>query len=376
MVLELVDGSTLAERIAEGPIAMKEILQVALEISQALEAAHEKGIVRRDLKPANVKITPEGTVKVLDFGLAKAMETELSEQEATRSPTLTMEATQEGMVLGTAACMSPEQALGQAVDKRTDIWAFGVVLFEMLAGRGMYAGRSLTETLAAVIHQEPSLEELPQDTPWKLRELSERCLRKDPRMRLRDMGDARIAIGECLSGTPTAEEQALLPTQNRPLWRRLAPWTAVPILAGLAWFVSPQPSIQEKPVSRFEIPLGEGLVLNHYFRPAMALSPDGTNLAFISASEAKNITLSNGPGPKQVSDRKIYLRSLDRWQTVPLSDENVIFPVYSPDGKWLVVGSGRPDYKLKKFPLDGGPSTTICDTLGLLESTGYQQKVI
>ncbi len=171
------------------------------------------------------------------------METELSEQEATRSPTLTMEATQEGMVLGTAACMSPEQTLGQAVDKRTDIWAFGVVLFEMLAGRGMYAGRSLTETLVAVIHQEPSLEELPQDTPWKFRELLERCLRKDPRMRLRDMGDACIAIGECLSGTPTTEEQALLPTQNRPLWRRLAPWTSVPILAGLAWFVSPQPSI-------------------------------------------------------------------------------------------------------------------------------------
>ncbi len=189
-------------------------------------------------------------------------------------------------------------------------------------------------------------------------------------------GDARIAIGECLSGTPTTEEQALVPTQKRPLWRRLAPWTAVPILAGLAWFVSPQPSIQEKPVSRFEIPLGEGLVLNHYFRPAMALSPDGTNLAFISASEAKNVTVSNGLGPKQVSDRKIYRRSLDRWQTVPLADENVIFPVYSPDGKWLVVGSGRPDYKLKKFPLDGGPSTTICDTLGLLESTEYQQKVI
>ena len=198
LVLELVEGPTLAERIAQGPIPVDEAVQLALAIAQALEAAHEKGIIHRDLKPANVKITPEGMVKVLDFGLAKA--TELS-QQASDSLTVAPDTTQQGTVLGTAAYMSPEQARGQALDKRTDIWSFGLVLFEMLTGKGMYAGKSLTETLGAVIHEDPSLEELPRETPPTIGQLIERCLRKDSRMRLRDMGDARIAIDECLSGT-------------------------------------------------------------------------------------------------------------------------------------------------------------------------------
>ena len=308
-----------------------------------------------------MKITPQGKIKVLDFGLAKALDPELTQQELANSPPLTMEATQEGIVLGTAAYMSPEQARGKVVDKRTDIWAFGVVLFEMLTGKGMYAGKSLAETLAAVIHQEPSLEELPPRTPWKLRGLLKRCLRKDPQMRLRDIGDARITIAECLSSTPTTVEQALLPTQQRRLWRRLAPWTAVPILAALAWSLRPLPSIPEKPVSRFEIPLEEGGVLNHQFRPAMALSPDGTSLAFGAGSEAKNVTLSNGPWPKWNLNRKLYLRSLDQWKTVLLADDDVASPVYSPDGKWLAVITSVYSGRVKKFPLDGGSSTTICD---------------
>ena len=200
LVLELVEGPTLAERIAEGPIPVEQALWMALEIAQALETAHEKGIIHRDLKPANVKITPEGTIKVLDFGLAKALDTEVTKQELANSPTLTLEATREGIVLGTAAYMSPEQARGREVDKRTDVWSFGLVLFEMLTGKGMFARKSFTETLAAVIHQKPSLEQLPTETPRGIRELLERCLHKDPRMRLRDMGDARIAIDECLSG--------------------------------------------------------------------------------------------------------------------------------------------------------------------------------
>ena len=241
--------------------------------ADTLEAAHENGVIHRDLKPANVKITPEGGVKVL--------ETEVSERELANSPTL-LEATQKGMVLGTAAYMSPEQARGREVDKRSDIWSFGLVLFEMLAGRGMFAGKSFTDTLAAVIHQEPTLEELPADTPWRIWELLERCLRKDPRIRLRDMGDARITIDECLAGQTTTPEEALASTPPKPLWRQLAPWMMVPLLGTLAWFFKPDDHPIEKPVSRWEIPVGEGRVLMHANRQGMDLSSDGMQLAFVS----------------------------------------------------------------------------------------------
>ncbi len=169
--------------------------------------------------------------------LAKALETEVSKQELANSPTLTLEATREGIVLGTAAYMSPEQARGREVDKRTDIWSFGLVLFEMLTGEGMYAGKSFPETLAAVIHQEPRLEELRPDTPRKIRELLERCLRRDSRMRLRDVGDARITIHECLTGTAVTAEEVLASPPSRPLSLRLAPWAIAPLLAVVTWAV-------------------------------------------------------------------------------------------------------------------------------------------
>ena len=345
LVLELVEGPTLAERIAEGPIPVEETLRMALEIAQALEAAHENGVIHRDLKPANVKITPEGGVKVLDFGLAKALETEVSERELANSPTLTMEATQAGMVLATAAYMSPEQARGRPVDKRTDIWSFGLVLFEILTGQGMYAGKSFTETIAAVIHQEPSLDELPTETPRKIQELLERCLRKDPSMRLRDMGDARIAIQECLTGPIRAVEEALLPAPMGHSWQRLVPWAAVPLLALLAWSLRPDPPI-ERPVTRFEIPAGEGRVLWHYNRQGIDLSPDGTRLAFVSSSSEPN---------KGV---QIYIQSLEQWNVDELADG--IQPVFSPDGKWLLVRVSS-DKTLKKYPVGRGPPTTVCD---------------
>ena len=264
LVLELVEGATLAERITKGPIPVDEALQISLEIAQALEAAHESGIIHRDLKPANVKITPEGSVKVLDFGLAKV--TELS-QEASDSLRLAPDATQQGVVMGTAAYMSPEQARGQALDKRTDIWSFGLVLFEMLTGKGMYAGKSLTETLAAVIHEEPTLAELPPNTPRTVRRLLERCLLKDSSMRLRDMGDARIAIDECLRGN--VKEDPLTPSRARPLWRRLAPWTAVPVLVIVAWMIrSWLAPLPEKTISRWEIPLEKGIVRGNWLESA------------------------------------------------------------------------------------------------------------
>lgn len=219
-----------------------------------------------------MKITPEGAVKVLDFGLAKPTRSDLSEQEIADSHALTLEGTREGIVLGTAAYMSPEQAHGQVVDKRTGVWSFGLVLFEMLAAKGMYAGKSLTDTIAAVIHQDPTLEALPKDTPRKIRALLERCLRKDPRMRLRDMGDVRIAVQECLTGAAgTTEEVLFSPPPGLPS-RRLAPWAAVPLLALGAWLVKVDPPLPDKPVSRFEIPLGKGELLMHDYRHGVAFS--------------------------------------------------------------------------------------------------------
>ena len=355
LVLELVEGPTLAERIAEGPIPVEEALGIALEIAQALEAAHEKGIIHRDLKPSNVKIAPEGAVKILDFGLAKALETEVEKQELANSPTLTMEATREGIVLGTAAYMSPEQARGREVDKRTDIWSFGLVLFEMLTGKRMYAGKSFNETLAAVIHQEPSLEELPQDTPWKIRELVERCLRKDSRMRLRDMGDARIAIEECLAGGPPTSEQSLVVPVATPLWRRAVPWMAVLLMAMLAWWVRADTPVPQKPMSRWELPAESGERVFSGYRHAVSLSPDGTRLAFVSKNRAA----------AQGSRGRIYLRQLDQWGAQPLqSDRNLGQPFFSPDGRWLGFWSLEQEGaipKLKKIPLEGGSPTTICD---------------
>ena len=352
LVLELVEGPTLAERIAEGPIAVEKALRMALEIAQALEAAHDQGIVHRDLKPANVKITSEGTVKVLDFGLAKALETGVSPRELANSPTLRLEATREGIVLGTAAYMSPEQARGKIVDKRTDIWSFGLVLFEMLTGRAMFTGKSFTETLAAVIHQEPSLAELSEAIPREIRELLGRCLRRDPRMRLRDMGDARITIDECLAGGVTRLEALPVARPSLPIWKDLAPWAAVPFLMVLAWMIRGWSApIPEKTISRWEIPAGEAQIIAHQNRTGIAFSPDASLLAFVAGPD-----LNRQPG--------IYLRSLDRWDTVRLSDDIAWMPFFSPDGKWVGAVS-RPDdgsdLKLKKCPIEGGTPTTICD---------------
>ena len=356
LVLELVEGLTLAERCSEGPIPVEEALGIALEIARALEAAHEQGIIHRDLKPANVKITPEGSVKVLDFGLAKALETEVEKQELANSPMLTMEATREGIVLGTAAYMSPEQARGREVDKRTDIWSFGLVLFEMLTGKGMYAGQSFTETLAAVIHQEPSLEELPPKTPKKIQELLARCLHKDPRMRLRDMGDARITIDECLAGGATTLGERLASPPPRPLAWRLVPWAAVPLLVVVAWWVKADPPVPEKPAVRFQIQVGQDQILYNQFRQGVAFSPDGRRLAFVTGDPGA----PSGGGT-------IYLRSLDQWEAVPLPVEgDVGSPFFSPDGKWLGFYSFE-QRKLMKVSVEGGTPTTI---LSLSEVSG------
>ena len=218
LVMELVEGPTLADRIRLGPIPMDEALRIAKQICDALEYAHERGIVHRDLKPANVKVTSDDAVKVLDFGLAKAVEGDAASTDIATSPTMSRMATQAGVLLGTAAYMSPEQAKGKPVDRRADIWAFGCVLYEMLTGKMAFRGETVTDTLAAVIKEEPDWTQLPAATPVRIRVLLQRCLQKDPKQRLRDIGDARISLEEVLSGAhdPASDATAAMPARR---WR-------------------------------------------------------------------------------------------------------------------------------------------------------------
>ena len=218
LVLELVEGPTVADRIAQGPIPIDEALPIAKQIAEALEAAHEAGVIHRDLKPANIKVREDGTVKVLDFGLAKALD-QTPQGNPDQSPTLTAAATQMGVILGTAAYMSPEQARGKPVDKRTDIWAFGVVLYEMLTGHRAFHGEDVSLTLASVMKSDVRVAMLPPDVPPAVRTVLTRCLEKDPRQRLRDIGDVRLAMEGAFETTGSAPpERAAAP--QRQLWQR------------------------------------------------------------------------------------------------------------------------------------------------------------
>ena len=336
LVMELAEGPTLAERIAQGAIPLDEALPIAKQIAEALEYAHERGVVHRDLKPANIKITPEGRVKVLDFGLAKAISAEpQAEACATVSPTLTMRATATGVIMGTAAYMSPEQARGHNVDKRADIWAFGVVLYEMVTGSQLFAEATISDTLASVLKEEPDWDR----APAKLRRLLRGCLEKDPKQRLRDIGDAwRLLEGETMLTAPS---------RSRLGWMIAACVLVIALFAvGFLHFRETPP---EAAVIRTYIPPPAGTGFN--FAGALsavgpvALSPDGRRMTFSArAADGKN---------------QLWLRSLDALTAQPLAGtEDAIHPFWSPDSRYIAFFAGG---KLKKIDASGGPPVTLCD---------------
>ena len=359
LVLELVEGDTLAERIArsaEGkirPMRLDAVLTIARQIAEALEVAHEKSIVHRDLKPANIKITPEGVVKILDFGLAKAASEEAPESIFSDTSTATLIGSHAGHVIGTAAYMSPEQARGTAVDKRSDIWAFGCVLFEMLSGQAAFARETVTDTLSAVVEGDPDWTQLPASVPPAVRHLIRRCLEKDTKRRLRDIGDARYEIEQLLD----APENDRLPEKTEKR-RKLSAPVAATLMVSLAALgaagllsLSANRAGGDHRISRFTIDLPTGQVIPPGFNSHLALSPDGTHLAFTPL-----------PGP-------VYIRRLDNLRNEPLEvSKSPGFrggPMFSPDGSSIsyiegnaIISWSRP---FVRAPLAGGAAVKLAD---------------
>jgi eukaryotic-like serine/threonine-protein kinase len=354
LVMELVEGEDLSQRIAKGAIPFDEALPIAKQIAEALEAAHEQGIVHRDLKPANIKVRPDGTVKVLDFGLAKAMEPAAaagSSPSLSMSPTLTTPAmTRAGMILGTAAYMSPEQAKGQTVDKRSDVWAFGCVCFEMLTGTRAFEGEDVADTFANVLKREPNWTTLPADVPDQIRLLLKRCLEKDRKARISDVGVARFLLTETMP-TPAQPAAAAPPsaTVTRPLWERALPVAGAAVVASViataaTWTLKPMPLTPPSPVTRFALTLGEGQQFTTINGQSLAVSPDGTRLAY-------------------VANQQLYLRSLSDPEARPIpgtqQTSTPIMGAFSPDGQSLAFYS-TVDGAIKKIAVSGGTAVTIC----------------
>ena len=371
LVMELVPGPTLADRLESGPLSLTESFSFASQIAQALEEAHDKGIVHRDLKPQNVKAPSEGKAKVLDFGLAKAMDagaTAASAADLARSPTLmnsptltAVHGTQLGVILGTAAYMAPEQARGVSVDKRADIWAFGAVLFEMLSGKRLFEGETVSDTLAAVLRQEIDWRLLPDATAPAIRSLLRRCLERNPKNRLHDIADARIVIDEVLSGraeeasAPSTPSAALGPARHPA--RRALPWAIAALavaLAGTAGFLARSGGTAAGAATRpttflaVRLPVGLGLPLDNRGLDGQtnvaAISRDGRRLAFVA-----------GPG----DETHLFVRHLDSAKVVEIENSyGASSPFFSPDGRWIAYFSPG---KLRKVAVDGGKPIDLAD---------------
>ena len=343
LVLELIEGDTLAQRITQGKIPMEEALRIALQMAAALEAAHEKGIIHRDLKPANVKITPEGQVKVLDFGLAKAFEEDRSSEEMAHSPTLSMQATEMGIILGTAAYMSPEQAKGTAADHRADIFSFGVVLYEMLTGRTPFQGETISDVLASVLAREPDMGALDTGISPRLAELVRRCLEKSPKHRWQAIGDTRYEL-ERIVADPMDHQGPFVSSPS--LWRRIFPLAAAAVggavlfgaFSGLGSWRTLPPSA---PVIRMSLARASP--------DSMAVAPEGDRIAFVV--------------PGQSQGRNIMLRSFSSFEPTSLVESASFIDhlVFSPDGRWIAFteNSRSAGPALKRVPVEGGIPTEI-----------------
>jgi serine/threonine-protein kinase len=355
LVLELVEGKTLADRITDGPVPVDEALPIARQIAEALEAAHEQGIIHRDLKPANVSLRSDGAVKLLDFGLAKSLEPVAARgRDVSASPTMAgPPLTQMGVILGTAAYMSPEQAKGLQVDKRSDVWAFGAVLYEMLSGQRAFEGDGMSDTLAAVLRQDVDWTALPASTPGPVRRLLARCLDRDLRRRLRDIGEARIVL-EDPRAPDTADAGGVLPLAPlQPLWRRAIPVVLTAIVAGAlsgtaAWYVSVTPSTPLA-VTRFTFTLPEGQTLPQpVWRPVIALSPDGAQVVY---------------GVNAQPNTRLYRRSMSELDVHAIQGTEgyqlVTDPVFSPDGQSVAFYAAA-DRTLKRIAVTGGVAVTMC----------------
>src|SRR5262245_1644485 len=352
LVLELVDGPTLADRIAQGPIPLDETLAIARQIAEALEAAHEQGIVHRDLKPANVKVRADGVVKVLDFGLAKAIEpTGAASTSLSMSPTITSPAmTQAGIILGTAAYMSPEQAKGLAADKRSDLWAFGSVLFEMLAGRRAFEADDVSDTLALVLRGEPDWNALPPDVPVAIRKLIKGCLERERRQRVGDIAAVRYVLRDASAAT-AREAGATAQGSQQPAWHRAVPVAAALVAVGVVGIVAGRavrPAATPPKVVRFAVTLPAGQRFNETGGQIIAISPDGSHIAY-------------------VANQRIYARALSEQEARPIAGteananrlSNVVF---SPDGQSLAFSlttASAVTGGMRRVPLAGGTPVTL-----------------
>jgi serine/threonine protein kinase len=343
IVMELVEGETLQERIKRGPIPVDEALPIAKQIAEALEGAHERGIIHRDLKPGNIMLTRDGKIKVLDFGLAKALQ-EQQPSNLSNSPTLVSAASIPGVILGTAAYMSPEQARGSEADHRSDIFSFGCVLYEMLTGKPTFAGESVSDTLATVLKLDPDWSVLPQSVPPGIVKLIRWCLVKDRRQRLQAIGEARIIIESPPEETSSAQMPQAAPKFSKLPWATAAILAVVALALGFVHFREKPPA---EPTLRYTMNMPELLI------PSVAISPNGRYIAI------------GGGGAGLSSNQELFIRPLDALQAQPVpGTEGALYPFWSPDSRYVAFAAQR---KLKKIPVNGGPAETLCDLPGIFQ---------